>query len=171
MLIYLELTVLGGSEGMVAAACCRRRRLAWHGRGYPEKQMDVETDKPRSSGKRVAADLRELIQLEIALAKSELASKGRNVALGVGLLIAAALGGLMLMATLLTAAILAVALAVPGWAAALVVAGLLALLVGACVLIGIKFLHSAAKPLPTQAIETSKENLEWLKARLKSARK
>ncbi|HEY5160998.1 MAG TPA: phage holin family protein [Gaiellaceae bacterium] len=133
--------------------------------------MEVETGKPRSSGKKVAADLRELIRLEVELAKSELASKGRSVALGVGLLIAAALGGLMLMATLLTAAILAVALALPGWAAALIVAGLLALLTGACVLIGIKCLRSAAKPLPKQAIETSKENLEWLKARLKSARK
>jgi len=133
--------------------------------------MEVETGKPRSSGKKVAADLRELIRLEVELAKSELASKGRSVALGVGLLIAAALGGLMLMATLLTAAILAVALALPGWAAALIVAGLLALLTGACVLVGIKCLRSAAKPLPKQAIETSKENLEWLKARLKSARK
>jgi len=41
----------------------------------------------------------------------------------------------------------------------------------ACLLIGIRSLRSAASPLPKQAIETSKENLEWLKTRLRSARK
>ena len=133
--------------------------------------MTAETNKPGSNGKSFAADLRELVRLEIELAKSELASKGKHVALGIGLLFAAALGGLMLIATLATAAILAVALAVPTWAAALVVAGLLLLLTGACLLIGICSLRSAARPLPKQAIETSKENLEWLKTRLKSAHK
>jgi hypothetical protein len=133
--------------------------------------MNGETNGLGSSGKRLAEDLRELARLEIELAKSELASKGRNAALGIGLFIAAALGGLTLIAALVTAAILAVALAVPGWAAALVVAGFFALLTAACVLIGVKCLHSAVPPLPKQAIETSKENVEWLKTRLKSVRK
>ncbi len=133
--------------------------------------MNDETNGRDSSGKRLIADLRELARLEIELAKSELAAKGRNAAIGVGLFVAAALGGLMLIATLLTAAILAVALAVPGWAAALVVAGLLALITVACVLIGVKCLRSAVPPFPRQAIETSKENVEWLKTRLRSARR
>jgi hypothetical protein len=133
--------------------------------------MNGETNGLGSSGKRLAEDLRELARLEIELAKSELASKGRNAALGIGLFVAAALGGLTLIAALVTAAILVVALAVPGWAAALVVAGFFALLTGACVLIGVKCLHSAVPPLPKQAIETSKENVEWLKTRLKSVRK
>jgi hypothetical protein len=133
--------------------------------------MDAETNEPGTSGKSFAADLRELIRLEIALAKSELASKGKHAALGIGLFFAAALGGLMLIATLVTAAILAIALTVPAWAAALVVAGSLLLFTGACLLIGIGSLRSATSPLPKQAIETSKENFEWLKTRLKSARK
>ena len=133
--------------------------------------MNGEKKERGSSGKKLAADLRELARLEVELAKSELASKGRNAALGVGLLIAAVLGGLMLIATLVTAAILAVALVVPGWAAALIVAGLLALLTGACLLIGVRCLHSAVPPVPKQAIETSKENVEWLKTRLRSVRK
>ena len=54
--------------------------------------MDTETNEPKSSWKTFAADLRELVRLEIELAKSELASKGKHVALGIGLLIAAALG-------------------------------------------------------------------------------
>jgi multisubunit Na+/H+ antiporter MnhG subunit len=118
--------------------------------------MDEETNKAASSGKKFAADLRELIRLEIALAKSELSSKAKHAALGVGLLVVA---------------LLTVALAVPGWAAALVVAGLLALITGACVAIGIASLRSAVPPLPRQAIQTSKENVEWLKTRLKSVRK
>ena len=133
--------------------------------------MNGEKKERGSSGKKLTADLRELARLEVELAKSELASKGRNAALGVGLLIAAVLAGLMLIATLVTAAILAVALVVPGWAAALIVAGLLALLTGACLLIGVRCLHSAVPPVPKQAIETSKENVEWLKTRLRSVRK
>jgi len=133
--------------------------------------MNGEKKERGSSGKKLAADLRELARLEVELAKSELASKGRNAALGVGLLIAAVLAGLMLIATLVTAAILAVALVVPGWAAALIVAGLLALLTGACLLIGVRCLRSAVPPVPKQAIETSKENVEWLKTRLRSVRK
>jgi hypothetical protein len=133
--------------------------------------MKAETNEPGSNRKNFTADLRELVRLEIALAKSELASKGKHAAFGIGLLIASALLGLMLVATLVTAVILAVALAVPGWAAALIVAGLLLLLTGACLLIGIGSLRSAASPLPKQSIATSKENLEWLKNRLKSARR
>ena len=133
--------------------------------------MNGETKPRGSSGKRFAADLRELVGLEIELAKSELAAKAKRAALGVGLVVVAALGAFLLIAALVTAAILAVALVVPGWAAALIVAGLLALLTGACLLVGIKSLRSAVPPLPKQALETSKENFEWLKTRLKSARK
>ena len=133
--------------------------------------MGDETNGTASSGKKFAADLRELVRLEIALAKSELASKATHAALGLVLLVVALLGVFMLIATLVTAAILAVALVVPGWAAALIVAGLLALLTGACVLIGVRCLRSAVPPVPKQAIETSKENVEWLKTRLRSVRK
>ncbi|MHB8059446.1 MAG: phage holin family protein [Gaiellaceae bacterium] len=133
--------------------------------------MSSETNERGPTARSFTADLRELVRLEIELAKSELASKGKHAVIGIGLLFAAALGGLMLIAMLVTAAILAIALAVPGWAAALLVAGLLLLLVGACLLIGIRSLRLAASPLPKQAIETSKENFEWLKTRLKSARK
>jgi uncharacterized membrane protein YqjE len=133
--------------------------------------MDEETNKTASSGKKIAADLRELVRLEVALAKSELASKGKHAAIGVGLFFVALLTVFLLIATLVTAAILAVALAVPGWAAALVVAGLLALITGACAVIGIRSFRAAVPPLPKQAIQSSKENIEWLKARLKSVRK
>ena len=134
-------------------------------------EMDEETNKTASSGKKFAADLRELVRLEIALAKSELASKGKHAAIGVGLLLVALLTVFLLIATLVTAAVLAFALVIPGWAAALVVAGLLLLVTGACVVIGIQALRSAVPPLPKQAIQSSKENIEWLKARLKSVRK
>jgi len=133
--------------------------------------MEDETNEATSSGKKFAADLRELVRLEVELAKSELASKAKHAALGAGLLVVALLGAFMLIATLVTAAVLAFALVVPGWAAALVVAGLLLLVTGACVAIGIQSLRAAVPPLPKQAIQSSKENIEWLKARLKSVRR
>ncbi len=133
--------------------------------------MEDEKNGAASSGKKFAADLRELVRLEIELAKSELASKAKHAALGAALLAAAVVGALLLIAMLVTAAVLAFALVVPGWAAALVVAGLLLLATGACVVIGIQALRSAVPPLPKQAIQSSKENIEWLRARLKSVRK
>ena len=134
-------------------------------------EMDEETNKTTSSGKKFAADLRELVRLEIALAKSELASKAKHAAIGAGLLVVALLTVFLLIATLVTAAVLAFALLVPGWAAALVVAGLLLIITGACVFIGIQSFRAAVPPLPKQAIQSSKENVEWLKARLKSVRR
>ncbi|MGC9974538.1 MAG: phage holin family protein [Gaiellaceae bacterium] len=130
--------------------------------------MNDATDGLAAGGKRLAEDLRELARLEIELAKSELSSKGRRAAFGAGLLLAAALSALLLIATLVTAAILAVAVVVPGWAAALTVVGFLAALTVGFALVGVKCLRSAVPPLPKQAIETTRENVEWLRTRLKS---
>jgi hypothetical protein len=130
--------------------------------------MSGSGDGLSAGGKILAEELRELVRLEIALAKAELAAKAKRGVLGLALLALAALGALLLMAALVTAAILAVALAVAGWAAALVVAGLLAIVAGVAALVGVKLLRSAVPPLPRQAVETSKENIEWLKTRLRS---
>ncbi len=133
--------------------------------------MKDATDGLAAGGKRLAEDLGELARLEIKLAKSELSSKGRRAALGAGLLLAAVLSVLLLIATLVTAAVLAVAVVVPGWAAALTVVGLLAVLTVVFALVGVKCLRAAVPPLPKQAIETSRENVEWLRARLRSVHK
>lgn len=118
--------------------------------------------------RKLFGDLRELTQLEIELAKAELAEKGRHAILGVVLFLVAALSVFLLLAALVTAAILAVAIAVPGWAAALVVAGFLAILAGVLALVGTMSLRSAFPPVPRQAIKTTKENIEWLRTRLRS---
>lgn len=119
-------------------------------------------------GRQLIADLRELAGLEAELAKAELASKGRRAALGSGLLLVAAMSIFFLGATLVAAAILAVSLAVPGWAAALVVTGFLTILAGLLAFTGVRLLRSAVPPLPAQAIETTKENIAWLKTQLRS---
>jgi uncharacterized membrane protein YqjE len=139
--------------------------------GVKSDAMTDEGDGLGTGGKALAEDLRELVRLEIALARAEMATKARRAIVGLVLLVLAVLSALFLVAALVTAAILAVALAVPGWAAALVVTGLLALVAGEAALVGAKCLHSALPPFPKQAVETSKENIEWLKTRLRSAHK
>jgi hypothetical protein len=132
--------------------------------------MSDGRDGQSAGGKTFARDLWELITLEIALARAEVKAKARNAAIGGALLVIAAVDGLFLIAALVTAVILAVALAVPGWAAALVVAGFLAIVALVAMVIGISLLRRSVPPLPRQAIETSKENVEWLITRLRSVR-
>lgn len=133
--------------------------------------MSGDTDGLGSVGKRLADDLRELARLEVRLAKTELASKAQHAAIGIGLLVVAGLSGLLLLATLVAAAILAFALVFPAWAAALVVAGILALLAAVSALVGARMARSATPPIPHEAIETTKENVEWLRKQLRSVRR
>lgn len=133
--------------------------------------MDGDTDGLGSVGKRLVDDLRELARLEVSLAKTELASKARHAAIGIGLLVVAGLSAFLLLATLAAAAILGFALVFPAWASALIVAGILALLAVASALVGAKVARSATPPVPNEAIETTKENVAWLRTQLRSVRK
>ena len=66
--------------------------------------------------------------------------------------------------------ILALNLAVAGWAAALIVAGAYALIAGGLVLTGKSNLQKGTPPAPQQAVESTKEDVAWVKDRAKSAR-
>src|SRR5690242_16287433 len=64
-----------------------------------------------------------LVRAEIALARAELAEKGRQAALGTALLAAAGVLALLGAAVLVAALVIALALVLPPWAAAAAVAG------------------------------------------------
>jgi membrane protein len=71
---------------------------------------------------------------------------------------------------LIAAAILGLATAIAGWLAALVVAAVLAAAGGLLALQGKKKVEQATPPLPEQATESVKEDVQWVKTRAQAGR-
>jgi hypothetical protein len=111
-----------------------------------------------------------LIRKEIALAKVEVTEKGRKAAAGAGMFGGAALFGLFAFGALTACVILVLATFMTAWLGALIVAVVYAAVAGVLALRGRTQVQRATPPLPQQAVDSTKEDLEWVKARAKSAR-
>jgi hypothetical protein len=111
-----------------------------------------------------------LAQKEVELAKAELALKGRRLGLGAGAFGAASLFGLYALGALTATAILALAIVLDAWLAALIVAAIYGAIAATLALIGRRKVGEGAPPIPEQAIETSKADVEHTKRRAKEAR-
>lgn len=117
-----------------------------------------------ASVQRVADHARSLVQLEVELAKLEVAQKVKGVTLGAVLLATAALLGLLGVTMVFTAVAWAFALILPVWAAFAVSAGILFLLAGALAAAGAAIVKRKAPPVPEQAIEEARRTGEALRA-------
>jgi hypothetical protein len=104
-----------------------------------------------------------LIRGEIALAKTELATKLKEVGVGAGLLVGAALFGFFLLAVLLTAAVLGLATVVAPWLAALIVAAVLLIVTAVLALLGVKALKKGVPPTPEKTVASVKADVTALK--------
>ncbi len=111
-----------------------------------------------------------LVRKEIELAKVELVEKGKRAGAGAGLFGGAALLAAFAFGAVTACLILALATAVAGWLAALIVGVVYAAIAGAFALAGRKQVKRATPPIPEQAVETTKEDVEWVKRRAKNAR-
>jgi MFS family permease len=111
-----------------------------------------------------------LVRKEIALAKVELAEKGKRAGIGAGMFGGAGALGFYAFGALTACAILALATAVSGWLAALIVAVLYGAIAGVLALTGKKQVTAATPPVPEQALQSTKEDVRWVKTRAKSAR-
>jgi len=112
----------------------------------------------------------QLVRAEIELAKAELSEKGKQAGIGAGLF-----GGAGLFAVFgfgaLTAGIIAIlALAMDTWIAAVIVAAVYFAIAGIAALMGKSRVKQAGPPVPQQAIDTTKADVEVTKARVKEAR-
>lgn len=113
----------------------------------------------------------DLVRKEMELAKAELTEKGKAAGIAGGMFGGAGLVALYGVGALIACAILALAIVVDAWLAALIVGvGLLAL-AGLLALTGKKKVEQATPPVPEQAIESSKEDVEWTKQRAQAARR
>src|SRR3954469_5220388 len=111
-----------------------------------------------------------LAQKEIELAKAELALKGKRLGIGAGAFGAAGLFGLYALGALTATAILALAIVLDAWLAALLVAASYGAVAGVLAFAGKKKIEEGTPPVPVQAIETTKTDVEYTKQRAKEAR-
>jgi uncharacterized membrane protein YqjE len=112
-----------------------------------------------------------LVRQELELAKAEMAEKGKQAGLGAGMFGGAGLVGLLALGALTTCLIAALATGVDLWLAALIVALVYAAIAGVLALAGKKKAQEATPAAPEQAIESTKEDVQWAKTRAKSARR
>jgi uncharacterized membrane protein YqjE len=120
--------------------------------------------------RRLASQTTELVREELELARVELTEKAHTLGISAGAYAGAAVMGLGAFGALTAAFIAAVALALPVWAAASIVA----LVYGAVAFVLFSQAQARLKgmnPLPTQAIQTTKEDVQWAKTRAESARR
>jgi uncharacterized membrane protein YqjE len=111
-----------------------------------------------------------LVRKEIELAKVELAEKGKRAGTGAGLLGGAGLLAAFAFGAVTACLILALATALAAWLAALIVGVVYAAIAGGLALAGRNQVRQATPPVPEQAVETTKEDVEWVKTRAKSGR-
>jgi hypothetical protein len=111
-----------------------------------------------------------LVHQEIELAKAELTVKGKRAGLGAGMFGGASVFGLYAVGALTAAGILALSLAVAAWLAALIVGVALAAIAGVLAMVGKGKVSAATPPVPEEATESVKEDVQWAKARAQAAR-
>ena len=111
-----------------------------------------------------------LVKQEIDLAKAELSEKGKKAGKGAGMFGGAGLFGVFAFAALTTCIIAVLESPLSLWLAALIVAVVYAAVAGVLALQGRNKIQEAVPPVPEQAIESSKEDVEWAKTRAKSGR-
>jgi uncharacterized membrane protein YqjE len=111
-----------------------------------------------------------LVKQEMELAKAELQEKGKQAGLGAGMFGGAGLFGLGAFAALTACLIAALDQVMEIWLAALVVAVAYAVIAAVLAMTGKQKVKQAAPPVPEQAKDSVKEDMEWAKTQARSGR-
>ena len=120
--------------------------------------------------KELSEHTRTLVRQELQLARLELTEKGKRAGIGLGMFGGTGLVAFYAFGALTACFVLALDTAMAGWLAALIVAVAYAAIAGVLALIGRNKVQEAGPPVPEQAAESVKEDIEWTKARAKSRR-
>jgi Flp pilus assembly protein TadB len=120
--------------------------------------------------KQLSEETTRLVHQELELAKAELADKGRQAGAGAGMFGGAGAIGLAALGALTACFVLALNAVMPAWLAALIVAVVYGIVAFVLVRRGQAKLRQATPPVPTQTIETVKEDVEWAKTQIRSDR-
>jgi uncharacterized membrane protein YqjE len=115
---------------------------------------------------RASRQTAELVRQEIRLAQVELQEKGQRGVMGAGLLGGAALVALYGLGALVAAAIMLIGTELEPWLAALIVALVLLATAAILGLLGKKQAQRTVPPIPGQAVESVKEDVQHIKERM-----
>jgi uncharacterized membrane protein YqjE len=135
----------------------RNNNLREHGTGELLKELSDHTTS--------------LVRKEIELAKAELGEKGKKAGQGAGMFGGAGLFAVFAFGALTTCIIVALDSAVELWLAALIVAVVYGAIAGVLALQGRNKVQEAGPPVPAQATESVKEDVQWAKTQARSGRK
>jgi Flp pilus assembly protein TadB len=113
---------------------------------------------------RAGEQVSRLVRDELALAKAELAEKGKHAGIGVGLFGGAGGIGFYAVGTLIATLVLVLDIWLPAWAAALIVTGALLLIAGILALLGRRQVQRAKPPMPESAAQSVRADVETVKA-------
>jgi hypothetical protein len=119
---------------------------------------------------RLSEQTSRLAHQEIELAKAELALKAKRATVGAGMFGGAGVFGFYALGALTAAAILGLSHAVAGWLAALIVAGALGGVAGTVALLGTRKVVQAVPPVPEEAVESIRKDVEYAKAHAQAGR-
>lgn len=121
--------------------------------------------------KQLSEETTQLLRQEIELAKAEVQEKGRKAGAGAGLFGGAGVLGLLAAASLTACFILALSEVMHPALAALLVSVVYGAVAGILALRGRDKIREATPPVPEQTIETVKEDVQWAKTQMPSAKK
>jgi cation transporter-like permease len=136
----------------------------------------LETERPTSEKstaellKDLSAQTSTLVHQEMELAKAEMMSKGKRLGIGAGLFGGAGLFAVLGLGALTACAITGIAEALSVWLSALIVGAALLGVAGMLALTGAGEAQRAAPPVPERAMESTKEDVAWLKTQARSAK-
>lgn len=112
---------------------------------------------------RASEQITTLVRDELALAKAELAEKGKHAGIGIGLFGGGGVLALYGVGALIATGIIALGLVLPLWLAALIVTVVLFAAAGILALLGKKQVTRAVPPEPKAAIESVKADVDEVK--------
>ena len=111
-----------------------------------------------------------LVHQEMELAKAELTEKTKRIGVGAGIFGVAGVTATLAAGTLIAAGIAAISTVLSVWLSILIVGGFLAVIAGMLALMGITQISRGGPPVPEEALESTKEDVKWLKTQTKSAK-
>jgi uncharacterized membrane protein YqjE len=128
--------------------------------GVPPQSPEPSTGQLISD---LTTQISRLVRDEARLAQAEVTQKAKRLGIGAGLFGGAGLFAFFGLAALITTAILALALVLPAWLAALIVAVVLFAVAGVLALVGKKDVQKGSPPVPTEAIASTKVDIQTVK--------
>jgi hypothetical protein len=121
--------------------------------------------------KQLSDELSTLVRQELRLAQAEMTEKGKKAGIGIGMFGGAGVVSFLALQALTACLVALLATAMDVWIAALIITVVYAAVAGGLALSGKKQVSEVTPPVPEQTAETLKEDVQWAKTQLPSAKK